>query len=230
MRYLVYVLLAGKSTALRVHATPAAALADCQKRTNPGQLPTDAAASVAALAHGRAVAFTDRMGNPLVVWAADTSRQPADNSPRTVQLYVEDTLAAFGLVGWRMGWDNAKRRCGCCDYKGRQVRLSRHYVRMNTPADVRRTTLHEVAHALVGPGHGHKLTWRCMAMALGIPADRCNGRATMPKGQWTATCGCQGVVHTMHRRPKRLEGWRCRRCRQGITWTGPGTRPAAAAG
>src|SRR4051812_4978533 len=104
MRYLVYVLVAGQSTALRVHATAAAALADCQKRTNLGQLPSDAAASVAALAHGRAAAFTDRTGNPLVVRAADTSREPVDNQPRTVRAYVEDTLAAFGLVTWRMGW------------------------------------------------------------------------------------------------------------------------------
>lgn len=228
MRYVVYVLVIDKVVSLRVHATATAALEDCLRRTNPGQLPADAAASVATLAHGRAVAFTDRMGNPLVVRAEDTLREPADNSLRTVQLYVEDTLAAFGLVGWSFGWDNAKRRCGCCHYGDRQVRLSRHYVRLNTPADIRRTTLHEVAHALVGPGHGHKLAWRCMALALGIPAETCNGRATMPKGRWTATCRCN-VTHTMHRKPKRLEGWVCRRCRSKITWAGPGIQPTAAA-
>jgi hypothetical protein len=94
---------------------------------------------------------------------------------------------------------------------------------------VRRTTLHEAAHALVGPGHGHKWVWRCMAITLGISPDRCNANADMPTGKWTATCGCEGVVHSMHRKPKRLTGWQCRRCRRAIVWAGPGIAAAAAA-
>jgi len=229
MRYVVYVLIVNKTVSLRVHATAAAALADCQARTLPGQLDADAAAQLAGLEHGRAVRFMDRVNNPLIVRAVDTSRVPASTSPRDVERYVCDTLAAFGLVGWRFGWNNRKRACGLCNYQKREVSLSRHYVSLNTAEDIRHTTLHEVAHALVGPGHGHKWVWRSMALSLGIRASTCNAKAEMPKGKWTATCGCPGQVHTMHRKPKRLEGWRCRRCQIAIVWVGPGAQLAAAA-
>jgi len=84
-------------------------------------------------------------------------------------------MAEHGLLaaGWRFEWDRAKRRFGRCSYRSKTLSLSRHLVQLNDATRVDRTVLHEIAHALVGPGHGHNRVWRRQARALGIPGDRC---------------------------------------------------------
>lgn len=75
------------------------------------------------------------------------------------------------------------------------------------------TILHEVAHALVGPGHGHDEVWKATCLEVGARPERCYGEEVeMPKGRWRATCGGCGREHDRHRRPKRPAGWHCRAC------------------
>ena len=44
-----------------------------------------------------------------------------------------------------------------------QVELSVSFVRRATWSDIRDTLLHEIAHAIAGPGHGHDAVWQTAA-------------------------------------------------------------------
>ena len=103
--------------------------------------------------------------------------KPTDRtvSDRPLQAAL-DTAATLmrqhGLDGWTVRLDHARRRAGQCDYTRRVISLSRHYVRHAEPAHIHDTILHEIAHALVGPHHGHDAVWRRKAREIGCTATR----------------------------------------------------------
>lgn len=96
--------------------------------------------------------------------------------------YAETCLAAVGLEGWSFGWDRAVRRLGCCRYDRRLITLSRHYVAVYLERDaemIRRTILHEVAHALAMVQHGatgHGRVWQHYCRLLGIGGEKASCR------------------------------------------------------
>ena len=94
---------------------------------------------------------------------------------------------------------------GLCHYVAKTIELSIHFVDHNGPEEIRDTILHEIAHALVGAGHGHNATWKKKCVEIGAKPQRC-GQADMPQGRWRAACGGCGEVFHRHRKPKRLGG------------------------
>jgi predicted SprT family Zn-dependent metalloprotease len=148
---------------------------------------------------------------------------PESNDPAVVSQWARKVMDSFGLHDWAFAFDNARRRLGACHYGDCRITMSRHFVRLNGGSELRETLLHEVAHALVGPGHGHGRVWQAMARRVGCRPVRC-GRAEMPAGNVAATCGCCARVFRRHRRPSAgVRHW-CRRCgpeRGLLTWGGP---------
>jgi predicted SprT family Zn-dependent metalloprotease len=131
-----------------------------------------------------------------------------------------ELLARHGLHDWTFALNRRKRTLGLCRYDARTVELSIHLVDRNGPEEIRDTILHEIAHALVGPGHAHDAVWRAKAVEVGARPERC-GQAEMPAGRWRAHCGGCGQAFSRHRRPERLRGWFCRECgpeRGKLTW------------
>lgn len=113
-----------------------------------------------------------------------------------------------GLTGWSLRLSSARRRLGSCAYHTRTIRLSRYLLTDNRWPQVHDTLLHEIAHALVGPNHGHDRVWKQMAVKLGAAPRSCTkpGEVVMPQGGWVAWClTCQKEVARYHRRPA---GWR----------------------
>ncbi|WP_250008313.1 SprT-like domain-containing protein [Actinoplanes sp. M2I2] len=135
-----------------------------------------------------------------------------------------------GLTGWRLVFDNARTRAGVCHFDRRVIGLSRVLTALHSPEQVTDTILHEIAHALTGPGHGHDRVWRATARRIGCSATRCvPADAPRAEGAWVGTCPAGHRV-TAHRRPVRVRS--CPSCSSGFdvaaryTWT-HGGHPAA---
>lgn len=136
-------------------------------------------------------------------------------------------MAEHGLnpPTWRFEWFPAKTMFGACRHnsvmrrvgrrqrvlhqfiEGGIIRLSSHLVALNGEEKVRATILHEIAHALAGPGHGHDAHWRAIAIRIGDSGERCYEADTeTPDARFTATCSVCGKSWKQHRRPVR-QGW-----------------------
>lgn len=125
--------------------------------------------------------------------------------------YARSTLDSVGLGEWSFGFDRARTRFGACHYRSRRITLSRPLALRNDEDHSRRTILHEVAHALVGPGHAHDEAWTTTAQRLGIadPRPTCAGNAVPPR--WLGECPA-GHAITRHRLDRRLHRASCARC------------------
>lgn len=122
-------------------------------------------------------------------------------------------MKQHGLLqqGWTFRWDTTKRRAGCCRYGTKTISLSRYFVELNIdkmPEEILDCILHEIAHALVGPKHGHDWVWKGMCRLIGARPERCydSKQIEMPKGRYLAICGGCGKEFRRHKRVYR--GWR----------------------
>lgn len=85
-------------------------------------------------------------------------------------------MKEYGLIekGWTFLFDNASRRFGLCDYDRQRIQLAKPLVEINPFKAVDNTIRHEIAHALVGPYHGHDEIWRAKAIQIGCDGKRCH--------------------------------------------------------
>jgi predicted SprT family Zn-dependent metalloprotease len=116
----------------------------------------------------------------------------------------DQLLQQYGLweQGWRTTLDRAKMRAGCCRYNRRTISLSAPIIALNSWQETLDTIRHEVAHALVGPGHAHDQVWQEMAVRLGAqPKARCTSKT--PRARYQLFCmRCGSLVRKYHRLPK----------------------------
>lgn len=140
---------------------------------------------------------------------------------------TEELIEEHGLHGWRFVTDTARRRNGICDFGTRTISLSRIMLAFRSYDESMMTITHELAHALVGPRHGHDSVWAAKHRELGGNGQRCSGiadenaRAALTQmALWVGTCS-HGKQFPKHRQPKRLDGWRCK-CSGGsspVVWS-----------
>lgn len=141
-------------------------------------------------------------------------------------MHARQVMDHHGLVAWQLKMDMATRRTGMCDYEERAIYLSVHLCQLNDLRQVMLTTLHEVAHALVGPGHGHDAVWAARALEIGGDGKSCYDPMDkrMP-GRYVGVCVC-GREHRKVRRPRTMGRWKCS-C--GEMFSFADTRPELAA-
>ena len=84
-----------------------------------------------------------------------------------VRHWAEALITAHLDESWTFGFDNAKRRAGLCDYERRRISVSRYLTARYDDDTNHQTLLHEVAHAIAGPGAGHGGRWKAVARDLG---------------------------------------------------------------
>lgn len=78
-------------------------------------------------------------------------------------------LNKHGLTDWTVRLNNNPKShfLGLCSYKDKCIILSSHHIDIHPTPDVANTIRHEVAHALMGPGHGHDALWADKAREIG---------------------------------------------------------------
>jgi predicted SprT family Zn-dependent metalloprotease len=136
---------------------------------------------------------------------------------KRAQQLALDLMEQHNLMekGWRFGFDTAKRRFGCCNYSYKEITLSRALVLVNDEDRVKNTILHEIAHALVGRGHGHNSVWKRKAIEIGCDGKRCytTQNTVVPEAKYIAVCSTCGYKHKKHRLTKKTSA--CGVCCKG---------------
>ena len=111
-------------------------------------------------------------------------------------------LIQHHVPGWEFRWDKATRRFGCCHQDLKRITISKALTELNEWDDVKDTVLHEIAHAIVGPGHGHDKVWKSACTIIGARPERCyDNSVKRPKKKWKGVCPqCGRTVYQSRRR------------------------------
>lgn len=135
--------------------------------------------------------------------------------PTTASYLARKLMNEHGLGHWSFRFDaRAVKRLGACRHGERTISLSEKLVRLADEATVRNTILHEIAHALVGPGHGHNAVWRRKATAIGCDGERYHKLDTNQLAPWRAVCpSCAKPFHRHRLAANVRDNSACPHCR-----------------
>lgn len=135
---------------------------------------------------------------------------------REVRDIAYEFLALHGLHEWRFQFNHRKRTLGLCKYRTKTIELSIYYATHGEEKDIIDTIKHEIAHALVGTGHGHNDVWRAMAIKVGATPKACATTEVqiLEGARYIAACNC-GIPHVKYRKPRRSR-YRCVKTKQEI--------------
>jgi len=90
----------------------------------------------------------------------------------------------------------------------KKISFSRNFIKHAHDLDINDTILHEIAHALVGPNHGHDSVWKTMAKKIGCSAKRCH-TLEFSDYKWVRFCTNHCWEQKTHRRKRNLV---CKKC------------------
>lgn len=123
---------------------------------------------------------------------------------------VKGMVCCAKELGYTFQWGRAKRRCGCCDYRNKVIKLDRSYVEDNEEADIRDTILHEMAHAfaryIYGRVQPHGPEWKLVCREIGCTGNRVRKHAVVnTKGDYELRHKDTGQVFAYYyRKPRRI--------------------------
>lgn len=110
-------------------------------------------------------------------------------------------MTEHNLNFWRLRIGQANRTLSLCNFGQSVITLSEIFIKLNTEERVRRTILHEIAHALVGPNHGHNDVWRQKCIEIGGDGRRLASDANLMNPKYITYCtGCKKELGTAFRR------------------------------
>lgn len=120
------------------------------------------------------------------------------------------------LTGWTFKWSNARLQYGCCYITRKIIRISKPLVMLNSWEETQNTVLHEIAHALAGPNHGHDDYWKKICVEIGAKPERCYGsEVNVPVAKYYAICEKCGKVYVRNRKPRKAR-YSCGNCSHGF--------------
>ena len=144
-----------------------------------------------------------------------TMQQVEDHAAQLLERHLNTGAPA---TWWRFRFETTTGRAGICRYDTRTIALSVSYVLRAPWDDVRDTLLHEVAHAIVGPGHAHDAVWQTAARRIGCTAKRCS-TVTHSRKRWIGECPrCRDLWFRQRLTATVRQRSICPRCRSRIAW------------
>ena len=118
---------------------------------------------------------------------SDTIGQEIQSRLDAIASHADQLIDKHKLYDWRFYFDTADGRLGECSYSNKTISLSEQFCLQASDNEITDTILHEIAHALVGPNHGHDQVWVAKAKEIGCSGERCHDkRFTEPK--YIMTC------------------------------------------
>jgi len=125
-----------------------------------------------------------------------------------------------GLNSWKLIMDNAKSRLGCCKHNKKIISISAKHLEIGKESEVVDTILHEVAHALVGPNHGHDQIWKSMCLKIGAKPKRCKSVSnTFHKdAPFVAKCNICKKKWQRYRKPPANNFYKCPTCKCSVSF------------
>ena len=139
---------------------------------------------------------------------------PRKKQPKDLDLFknflnlARSEMDKYGLCDWKLELDYAKVRAGACHFTEKKISFSRHFLKNADQLNINDTILHEIAHALVGPKHGHNRVWKNMAKKIGCSAKRCH-TLEFSEYKWIRFCTNYCWEQKVHRRKLNLI---CKKC------------------
>mgnify|MGYP001567612773 CR=1 FL=1 len=132
------------------------------------------------------------------------------------EILAKKLMREHRLTLWLFEFTDWVKTFGMCQYSTRTIFLSMPLTLLNNENEVRDTILHEIAHALVGKGHGHNKTWKAKCIEIGAKPIRCysNDMIIQPTMRYVATCDCCGKVYQRTRKPDSITAYACK-CQKG---------------
>jgi len=124
-----------------------------------------------------------------------------------------DLMIKHELWDWNFDYHTRKSAFGTCNYTKKTIFLSAPLTLACQEHAVKDTMLHEIAHALVGPGHNHDYIWERKAIEIGCNGQRCNHYDDMDvsnvRYKYVAHCPKCGRMFGVSRRKKRRSSCPC---------------------
>lgn len=124
-------------------------------------------------------------------------------------------MTLHGLEDWKLQYDQASKRAGRTVHGSKTIQLSRSLVKLFSEEEIKETLLHEISHALVGPGHGHNETWRNRYLSIGgngksryTPSEAVK-EAERARAKYVATCSGCSKEYLLTRKRKNLNFLMC---------------------
>lgn len=132
---------------------------------------------------------------------------------KTLYDFTERALERAGLDGWRVAFNNRKTALGTCRFRDNTINFSTHHLKAQSLETMRDVALHEVAHAIAGPGAGHGPEWKEAACNLGARPERIAANAEKLQSKMCLKCpSCKKEINAW-RRPRRASS--CAACGNG---------------
>ena len=102
---------------------------------------------------------------------------------KEVAARARELMDSHGLADWSFGFNGARNNLGVCRYREKLIHLNRRHAVDGPPDRVTDTILHEIAHALAGPGAGHGPAWKALARRLGATPKSCAPESEQTRGE-----------------------------------------------
>lgn len=124
-------------------------------------------------------------------------------------------MTEYGLIeqGWTFQFSNKKTALGTCSYDDKTIVFSKHFLASSMDS-IEDTIRHEIAHALVGPNHGHDHVWRMKCIEIGA-----NPMRTAQHGDGHAFNGNYNyllICESCESRDGKTRRWRRHRMKQSM--------------